>query len=110
MPRRIVIDTDPGIDDTVAILLALAAPDALEVVGIVAVAGNLPLARTERHARQICELAGRPDLAVYAGCARPMLSPLTTAAAIHGDDLAEHLGLPEPAVPLRPGHGVDFII
>jgi purine nucleosidase len=109
-PRQIVIDTDPGIDDAVALLLALAAPDALEVVGIVAVAGNLPLARTERHARQICELAGRPDLAVYAGCARPMLGSLVTAAAIHGEDLGERLGLPEPAMSLRPAHGVDFII
>jgi purine nucleosidase len=110
IPRKIVIDTDPGIDDAVAILFALAAPDALEVVGIVAVAGNLPLARTERHARQICELAGRQDLAVFAGCARPMLGPLRTAAAIHGDDLGAILGLPEPAMPLQPGHGVDFII
>jgi purine nucleosidase len=108
--RRIVIDTDPGIDDAVAILLALAAPDKLEILGIVAVAGNLPLARTQRNARQICEFAGRPDVAVYAGCARPMLGSLATAAAIHGDDLAERLGLPEPAMPLQPGHGVDFII
>jgi purine nucleosidase len=110
IPRKIVIDTDPGIDDAVAILLALAAPDALEVVGIVAVAGNLPLAQTERNARLICELAGRPELAIYAGCARPMLGPLKTAAAIHGDDLGERLGLPQPTMPLRPGHGVDFII
>ena len=59
MVRRIIIDTDPGIDDAVAILLALAAPDELEVLGIVAVAGNLPLAQTERNARRVCELAGR---------------------------------------------------
>jgi purine nucleosidase len=110
IPRKIVIDTDPGIDDAVAILFALAAPDALEVVGIVAVAGNLPLARTERHVRQMCELAGRPDIAVFAGCGQPMLGPLRTAAAIHGDDLGAILGLPEPAMPLQPGHGVDFII
>ncbi len=110
IPRKIVIDTDPGIDDAVAILLAVAAPDALEVVGIVAVAGNLPLARTERHARQICELAGRPDLVVFAGCARPMLGPLRTAAAVHGDDLGAILGLPEATMPLQAGHGVDFII
>jgi len=52
--RRIIIDTDPGIDDAVAILLALAAPEELEVLGIVAVAGNLPLAQTERNARRVC--------------------------------------------------------
>lgn len=110
MPRRIIIDTDPGIDDAVAILLALAAPEELEVLGIVAVAGNLPLALTERNARRVCELAGRPDIAVLAGCARPMLSPLATAAAIHGDTLGEKLGLPELTMPLRAQHGVDFII
>ncbi len=108
--RKIIIDTDPGIDDAVAILLALAAPDELEVLGIVAVAGNLPLAETERNARQVCEWAGRPEIPVYAGCARPLLRPLVTAAAIHGDWLGERLGLPEPAMPLRAQHGVDFII
>jgi purine nucleosidase len=110
IPRKIIIDTDPGIDDAVAILLALAAADALEVLGIVAVAGNLPLPQTERNARLICGLAGRPELAVYAGSARPLLRPLTTAAAVHGDDLGDRLGLPEPAMPVQPGHGVDFII
>jgi purine nucleosidase len=58
MPRRIIIDTHPGIDDAVAILLALAAPEDVEVLGIVAVAGNLPLALTERNARRVCDLAG----------------------------------------------------
>src|SRR5215472_6266311 len=108
--RKIIIDTDPGVDDAVAILLALAAPDALQVAGIVAVAGNLPLAQTERNARLVCELAGRPDLAVYAGCARPLMGSPATAAAIHGEDLGERLGLPGPVMPLQPGHGVDFII
>jgi len=69
--RRILIDTDPGIDDAVAILLALAAPE-LAVAALVAVAGNLPLEVTERNARAICELAGRPDIPVYAGAARPI--------------------------------------
>jgi purine nucleosidase len=67
MMRRIIIDTDPGVDDAVAILIALAAPDELDVLGIVAVAGNLPLALTERNARRVCELAGRRDIPVYAG-------------------------------------------
>jgi inosine-uridine nucleoside N-ribohydrolase len=109
-PRRIIIDTDPGIDDAIAILLALAVPEELEVLGIVAVAGNLSLALTERNARRVCEFAGRSDIAVYAGCARPLMRPLATASAIHGDSLGERLGLPEPAMPLRTPHGVDFII
>jgi purine nucleosidase len=109
-PRKIIIDTDPGIDDAVAILLALSSPDELEVLGIVAVAGNLPLAQTERNARRVCELAGRPDIKVFAGCARPLLRTLASAAAIHGDSLGEKVDLPEPVMPLQGQHGVDFIV
>jgi len=65
-PRKIIIDTDPGQDDAVAILLALASPDELEVLGITAVAGNVPLPLTAKNARIVCELAGRADVAVYA--------------------------------------------
>jgi purine nucleosidase len=107
---KIIIDTDPGIDDAVAVLLALAAREELEVLGIVAVAGNLPIVQTERNARLVCELAGRREIAVYAGCARPVLRPLATAAAIHGDELSERLGLREPTMPLQVQHGVDFIV
>jgi purine nucleosidase len=110
MPRQIVIDTDPGLDDAVAILLALAASDELEVLGVVAVAGNLPLAQTERNARRVCELAGRRDMPVYAGCARPMLRPLLTAERVHAETDRERLLLPEPTMPLQAQHGVDFLI
>jgi purine nucleosidase len=110
MPHRIIIDTDPGLDDAVAILLALSAPEELAVLGIVAVAGNLPLALTENNARRVCEMAGRPEIAVYAGCARPLLRPLATAAHIHRDALRDRLQLPEPAMPLKAQHGVDFLV
>lgn len=110
MPRRIIVDTDPGLDDAVAILLALAAPDKLEVLGIIAVAGNLPLAQTERNARRVCELAGRRDVPVFAGCARPLLRPLATAERIHAETDRERLLLPEPTMPLQAQHGVDFLI
>ena len=66
-PRKIIIDTDPGQDDAVAILLALASPEEIEVLGITAVAGNVPLALTSKNARIICELAGQPDTKVFAG-------------------------------------------
>jgi purine nucleosidase len=108
--RRIIIDTDPGIDDAVAILLALAAPEELEVLGIVAVAGNLPLAQTERNARRVCELAGRSDVPVYAGCGRPLLRRLATAEHIHRETARDGLLLPEPTVAPRPQHGVDSLI
>ena len=74
--QKIIIDTDPGQDDAVAILLALASPDEIEVLGITAVAGNVPLSLTEKNARIVCELAGRSDIDVYAGCAHPLKSCL----------------------------------
>ena len=110
MRRQIIIDTDPGIDDAVAILLALAAVEELDVLGIVAVAGNLPLAQTERNARRVCELAGRADIPVYAGCARPLLRPLATATHIHGEPSRDRLLLPEPTMALQAQHGVDFLV
>ena len=109
MRRQIIIDTDPGLDDAVAILFALAAADELEVLGIVAVAGNLPLVSTERNARRICTLAGRPELPVYAGCARPLMHPLVTAERIHNDPRLDTL-LPDPETALQAQHGVDFLI
>jgi purine nucleosidase len=109
-PRRIIIDTDPGQDDAVAILLALASPDELEVLGIVAVAGNVPLPLTARNARVVCELAGRPDVPVFAGCDRPMAGALVTAEHVHGKSGLDGADLPEPAMPLQARHGVDFLI
>ena len=109
-PRRIVIDTDPGQEDAVAILLALGSPDEIEVLGITAVAGNVPLHLTERNARIVCELAGRTDIRVFAGCDAPMARPLVTAEHVHGKTGLDGPVLPEPTMPLAPGHAVDFLI
>lgn len=113
MGRPIIIDTDPGIDDAVAILLALASPE-LDVLGLVAVAGNLPLAATADNARTIVELAGRPELAVYAGCPRPIgpnwAAGQINAAHAHGAGGLGDLVLPPPALPVRPEHGVAWLI
>ena len=108
-PRKIIIDTDPGQDDAVAILLALASPE-LEVLGLTAVAGNVPLELTQKNARKICELAGRPDVPVYAGSIRPMVRPLVTAENVHGQTGLNGPELPEPTMPLQAKHGVDFLI
>ena len=110
MARRIIIDTDPGQDDAVAILLALASPEDFDVAGIVAVAGNVPLALTEKNARRIVELAGRTDVPVHAGCVRPMMRSLRTAEHVHGRTGLDGYALPEPSVPLAHKHGVDFIV
>ena len=109
MPRPIIIDTDPGTDDAAAILLALGSPE-LELLGLVAVAGNLPLRLTERNARAILELAGRPEIPVHAGCPRSMSPGHITAEHAHGGSGLGQLELPPPRVPLRPVHGVDFLI
>ena len=108
--QKIIIDTDPGQDDAVAILLALASPDEIDVIGITAVAGNVPLALTEKNARIICELAGRTDIPVFAGCDRPLGRSLVTAEHVHGKTGLDGPVLPDPQMPLQSTHAVDFII
>lgn len=110
MPRKIIIDTDPGQDDAVAILLALASPQELDVLGITAVAGNVPLALTEKNARIICELAGKPNTKVFAGCDAPLKRPLVTAEHVHGKTGLDGPDWDDPTMALQPQHGVDFII
>ncbi len=109
MARRIIIDTDPGQDDAVAILLALASPE-LEVLGITAVAGNVPLPLTSRNARMVCELAGRTDIPVFAGCDVPLERKLVTAEHVHGKTGLDGPELPDPVMPLQERHAVDFLI
>lgn len=108
-PRPIIIDCDPGVDDAIALLLAFASPE-LEILGITTVAGNVPLALTQKNARQICELAHRTQIPVYAGCPRPILRSLATAEEVHGTTGLFGVDLPEPALPLQSQHGVDFLI
>ncbi len=108
-PRPIVIDCDPGHDDALALLLALGAPAELELLAVTAVAGNAPLALTERNARKVLALAGRSDIPVYAGCARPLVrAPIN--ADYGGATGLDGYELPEPVVPLAPGHAVDALI
>lgn len=107
--HKIIIDSDPGQDDAVAILLALASQE-LDVLGITAVAGNVPLRLTEKNARKICELAGKPETRVYSGAVRPLMRPLVTAEEVHGQTGLNGPDLPEPAMKLQPQHAVDFIV
>lgn len=109
MPQKIIIDTDPGQDDALAILLALGSPE-LEVLGITAAAGNVPVALTSKNIRKVCELAGRRDVKVFAGCEGPMEGTLFTAEYVHGATGMDGADLPEPTMPLQTQHGVDFII
>ncbi len=108
-PRKLIIDCDPGQDDAIMLLLALASPE-LEVAGVTTVAGNVPLALTQRNARLICELAGRDDMPVFAGCARPMVRALVTAEYVHGASGIDGMEIREPRLPLQQQHAVDFIV
>jgi purine nucleosidase len=110
MPRKIIIDTDPGQDDAVAILLAAASPEELQIEAIVAVAGNVGLAQNAKNALKVVELSGRTDIPVYAGCSRPIRRQLVTAEHVHGETGLDGPTLPEPKIKLQAQHGVDFLI
>jgi inosine-uridine nucleoside N-ribohydrolase len=92
----ILIDCDPGHDDAIAILLALASPE-VEVRGVTTVAGNQTLDKTTRNALKILELAGRTDIPVAAGADRPLTRTLRTAAHVHGESGLDGPDLPEPS-------------
>ena len=108
-PHSLIIDADPGQDDAVAILLALASPE-INLLGITTVAGNVPLALTQENARKICDLAGRTDMQVFAGLDRPLVRPLVTAEHVHGRTGLDGPVLPDPETPLQEQHAVDYII
>ena len=109
-PRKIIIDTDPGQDDAVAILLALGSPAEIDVLGVTAVAGNVPLPLTQKNARIVCELAKRTDVKVFAGCDAPLSRKLVTAEHVHGKTGLDGPQMADPQMPLQDQHGVDFII
>ena len=110
MARNIIIDTDPGQDDAVAILLALASPQELNILGITAVAGNVPLSLTQVNARKVCEVADRTDILVFAGHEKPLSRPLVTAEHVHGKTGLDGIELPAPTMDLQGVHAVEFII
>ncbi len=109
MTLRAVVDTDPGQDDAVALLTALASPE-LDVVAITTVAGNVPLPLTTRNALMMVELAGRDDVPVHAGCARPMVRELRTAEYVHGPSGIDGADRPPPRLAAADGHAVDVLI
>ena len=108
--QKIIIDTDPGQDDAIGILLALASQEELDLLGIVTVAGNVPLELTSRNALKLCELAKKPETNVFAGCSRPLVRPLVTAEHVHGKTGLDGADLPSPTISLQNQHGVDWTI
>ena len=108
--RPLIIDTDPGKDDAVAILLALAASESLDVRMLSTVGGNVALEHTEANARRLCEAIGRIDLPVHAGCPGPLLQKLISVPEIHGVDGLAGANLPSPRMRGAEGHAVPAII
>ena len=108
--RPLIIDCDPGVDDAVLILMALASPDVFDVLGITTVSGNAPLHWINKNALKLVELAGRPDVPVFGGCQKPLLRNPIYAAYAHGETGLDGSSLPEPQTPLQAQHAVDFLI
>jgi len=109
MPRKIILDCDPGHDDAMAILLAHGNPE-IELLAITTVAGNQTLDKTSLNARRVCTVAGIRDVPIAAGCDRPLTRELQTAGYIHGESGLDGPAFGEPTVPLDPRHAVDVII
>ena len=108
MTTPIVIDCDPGHDDAIAILLALASPE-VELRGISTVAGNQTLDKTTRNALKVLELADRTDIPVVAGADAPLQRTLRTAANVHGESGLDGPDLPEPTTQTVDGDVVDVL-
>jgi purine nucleosidase len=107
--RRLIIDCDPGVDDAIALLMALASPS-LELIAITTVAGNVPVETTCSNARRICELARCLHTPIYAGCPRPLVRSPIFAAEVHGEDGLGGVALPDSQVKRQSDHAVDVLI
>jgi purine nucleosidase len=108
-PRRVLIDCDPGVDDAVMLIMALASP-ALDVRAVTTLAGNVPLHLTSRNARMLCQMMGRRDLPVHAGAAGPLSGQVVSAEEFHGASGIEGLSVFEPETPLAAAPAADAII
>ena len=109
VPRRIIIDTDPGIDDSLAILLALASPE-VQLEGLTIVHGNCSASQGTRNGLALLELAGATHLPVVKGCELPLVQPSLLAPETHGETGIGYARLPEPSSAPLGDHAVDYLI
>ncbi len=109
MPKKILFDTDPGIDDACAILLALASPE-LSLEGLSVVHGNCSLEQAAKNALSVLELAHASHIPVAKGCELPLVQPSLLAPETHGDNGLGYAKLPEPRAKPVGWHGSDFLI
>lgn len=107
--HRIILDTDPGIDDALALFLALASPE-IQLEAITTVSGNVPVDFTTRNALALLTLLGRTDIPVARGCSHPLVRPYVNAAYVHGQNGVGDIELPAPQVRPVAQHAVDLII
>ncbi len=107
-PTPIILDCDPGHDDAIALLLAVASPE-LELVGVTTVCGNQTIEKTTANALRVLEFAGRGDIPVHRGAARPLVREPSVAAHVHGESGLDGPDLPPASRPERPEHAVDFL-
>jgi inosine-uridine nucleoside N-ribohydrolase len=108
LPERILLDCDPGHDDAIALLLALASPE-LELLGVTTVAGNQTLEKTTANAIRVLDFVGRDDMPVAVGADRPLLREPFVAAYVHGETGLDGPDLPPPQREPLPQHAVDFL-
>jgi purine nucleosidase len=108
-PRRIILDVDPGIDDAMAMLLAMQSPE-LHIEAITVVSGNVIVDQGAENALKLVELAGRTDIPVAKGAKYPLQRKLVTAEAVHGKNGIGDIELPPPSKNLDPRHAIDVII
>ncbi len=113
MATKIILDCDPGHDDAVAILLALGAPESVDLLALTVVGGNVPLKLTVNNALRVLALAQREDISVYAGCPRPLLREMVTAEHVHGEsglDTGSGKLLEMPKTTVADLHAVNYLI
>jgi purine nucleosidase len=109
MPRKIILDCDPGHDDAVALLLAHGNPE-IELVGVTTVMGNQTLDKVTRNALSVARVAGITGVPFARGAARPLVRQVETAESIHGDSGLDGPALPEPTIELDPRPAAQFLI
>jgi inosine-uridine nucleoside N-ribohydrolase len=109
VPRKIILDCDPGHDDAMAILLAHGSPE-IDLVAITTVAGNHTLEKVTLNARRVCTVAGITEVPIAAGCGHPLVRELVIAPEVHGESGLDGPRFGEPTVPLADGHAIDLIV
>jgi len=108
-PTRIIIDTDPGVDDSLAFLLALASPE-VKLEALTITQGNVTLEKGTRNALSVLELAHAGHIPVLSGSVFPLVQPLHASSDVHGKSGIGNAKLPEPQTKPVPGHAVDYLI